>query len=271
VNPDGSFKYTPESDFIGEDHFVYRAADSSTGTTPGGTTPSGTNSGIIAGGSLAVVTIYVLPTDPLPKFILGHDQNTTDESGPQKVSDWATLITVGIDGKPSNLVITTDKPQLFAAPPTIDATGELAYTPAPNAQGAATITVTAEGGQTAGDSSTFTINVEKPYLLHNTALACDVDADETVAPNDALLIIDFLNAYGTKPANAPEGEAASSAYYDVTKDGFISPGDALEVINLLNSMPAASGEGEAAAAADLALLTLLAQDTAEATQGRRRL
>ncbi len=78
----------------------------------------------------------------------------------------------------------------------------------------------------------------------------DVNADGYVAPNDALAVINSLNAMGSvslastsKVSAAAAGEAASAQtntlLYDVNNDGFLSPIDALAVINKLNA------EGEA--------------------------
>jgi hypothetical protein len=255
LNPDGSFTYTPNSDFVGTDTFTYRATGS-TATLAG--TPDR---------SLATVTIYVLPTDPLPRFIVGCDQQTTDESGPQKIPDWATLVSAGVT--PPSYSVSTDNAGLFASPPAIDADGQLVYTPAPNASGSATVTVALDDG-TSGNSQKFTIDVSKPHPLYNAAKPCDVNSDGHVVAGDALLIINWLNAHNNSShsVDAAEGEAAVGDFYDVSHDNSIDPIDALLVINDINAHP--DGEGESMAATDSSLLALLAQDTAEATQGRRR-
>jgi hypothetical protein len=265
LKADGGFTYVPETDFVGAVKFTYRA--SLTNTT--GTAADGS-----IGGSIATVTIYVLAEDHLPRFIPGGDQITTDESGEQKVADWATLVSIGGDGGPANFVVTTDKPQLFAKPPAIDATGQLAFTPAPNASGTARVTVAVEGA--AGETAAFDIQVDKPRPLFNAAEPCDVDGDLHVAAGDALEIINYLNALGSTPANLPEGEAGAVTYYDVDGDGVITAGDALEVINLLNSGladgvgQADRPEGEHAAATDLSILALTADDAGGSNQRRRR-
>ena len=68
----------------------------------------------------------------------------------------------------------------------------------------------------------------------------DVNNDGFVSPIDALLVINSLNAGGSRPLGG-EGEAGK-IYFDVNSDGAISPVDALQVINTLNS---GNGEGEA--------------------------
>lgn len=79
----------------------------------------------------------------------------------------------------------------------------------------------------------------------------DVNGDGSVSPIDALLVINQLNATGTRQVSgttltsdqlagsSPEGEGepgvGETAYYDVNNDGYISPLDSLLVINDLNA------------------------------------
>jgi hypothetical protein len=263
VNADGSFTYTPDAGFAGEDRFIYKATDLDAAPF---------HSADVVNFSYATVVIHVLADGTVPKFLPGSDQRTTDESPEQRVSEWATIVAVGGSGTPA-FVVSTDKPQLFSKPPSIDATGQLTYAPAPNASGIATVTVHfAEGEALDPDNSaTFTIQIDKPNPLHNTATPCDVTNDNAVAASDVLAIINFINA-GLSLTDAAEGEAGRSIYYDVSKDGEISPIDALMVINEINAQPAAlpapsGAEGEAP---DDSLLALLALDSAEATGGKRR-
>lgn len=262
LDSNGGFVYTPAADFSGEDHFVYRASQSSAAASDANGFP---------GGSLAVVTIYVLPATTPPKFIPGQNQNTTDESGPQRIADFATVVAARPDGTPATFIVTTDNTRLFAAPPTIDPTGQLIYTPAPNVSGQATVTVILDDGDptNGGDSQTFTIDVAKPHPLFNAAQPCDVTSDGTIAPGDALEVINYINAFGDKQPGAAEGEAGSSPYYDVSGDGAISPVDALMVIDYLNASQPQSQDANAEAT-DAALLSLAGQDLLDATTGKRR-
>jgi hypothetical protein len=263
VNRDGSFTYTPDENFVGEDKFTYTA---SFATSSGGLVGDGTT----AGSDTATVIIHVLAAAaPPPRFLPGQDQRTTDESGPQKIAEWATVVDVGSDGQPATFTVTTDNPRLFAKLPAIDPTGQLVYTPAPNASGEANVTVTISDGSETATSHTFTIHVDKPHPLHNAALACDATGDLHIAPDDALAIINYINAHEGTPLDAPDGEAGDVTYYDVNKDGSIAPIDALMVINAINSGQTGA-EGESAADMDSALLALVAQDAAEATLGRKR-
>lgn len=63
----------------------------------------------------------------------------------------------------------------------------------------------------------------------------DVNGDGTVAPADALIIIDALNAGGSDSlADRPELVAAYPSI-DVNGDGHLSPADALQIIDLLSA------------------------------------
>jgi len=250
----------PATDFTGPVTFTYRASAGATTTSTDGTPTTH---------DVATVTIYVLSSSTLPRFILGSNQRATDEGGAQKVADYATL--VSSDGHATSFYVTTDNARLFAAPPTIDASGELSYAPAPNVSGAATVTVCLDDGDatTTDDTETFTIDVTKPHPMYNAAAPCDVNGDSHIAPNDALMVINYVNAHLDGEGVQSIGGDPNFAFYDVNKDGHISPIDALIVINTINSRPA-GGEGESAAATDQALLSLMTQDAADSTLGRRR-
>jgi CSLREA domain-containing protein len=90
--------------------------------------------------------------------------------------------------------------------------------------------------------------------LHNRALKTDVSFDGLTTPLDALIIINLLNAPGSRPAYP--------SFVDVTGDRNVSPHDVMEVINLLNDLAVTTnGEGETSGSAQfLAPQTLLDSD-----------
>jgi hypothetical protein len=76
----------------------------------------------------------------------------------------------------------------------------------------------------------------------------DVNRDGYLAPLDALLIINDLNARGSRPLTAPPTEALdresdaqalalddASWMLDVNSDGYLTPLDALLIVNQLNA------------------------------------
>ncbi len=78
----------------------------------------------------------------------------------------------------------------------------------------------------------------------NSFLPPDVDADGAIAPIDALLVVNDLNASGSRQLVQALGESPApevTKFVDVNGDQFISPVDALQVINALHAEGEASG------------------------------
>lgn len=92
---------------------------------------------------------------------------------------------------------------------------------------------------TFGQTDPMTLAYEPEHnfelLSFNGFLAggADVDGDGTIAPIDALDVIDYLNA-GHESAVAPTA-VPGGLFFDVNGDNSLSPIDALTVINLVNS------------------------------------
>jgi uncharacterized delta-60 repeat protein len=186
-----------------------------------------------------------------PSFTKGADQSLPQDSGPQSLTNWATAISQGAgdEGQTLNFVVQATNASLFAVPPAISPTGTLTYTPATGVSGAALVTVTLhDSGGTAGGGSdtsaaqTFIINVGPFSPWQNPISIDDVDANGTVSPLDALIIINEINANGAHTlgalANPPSGPVD---YLDVNGDGVVSPLDALIIINDLNAETRAGG------------------------------
>jgi hypothetical protein len=81
---------------------------------------------------------------------------------------------------------------------------------------------------------------------HNSLNHLDVDSDGSVAPIDALYIVNDINSSGSRKLAVPTALATLQSrhlYFDTDGDSFISPMDALLVINFINrqsrSIPAA--------------------------------
>jgi hypothetical protein len=72
----------------------------------------------------------------------------------------------------------------------------------------------------------------------------DVDANGLLAPLDALLVINYINRFGS--GRIPESLALRAPYYDAAGGDDIAPLDALVIINALNYLVRPGGEGESA-------------------------
>ena len=115
-------------------------------------------------------TINVTPVNDRPAFIRGRDQIVLEDSGPTIVAAWAKGIVPGPPNESSQTVtflVSNNNPALFSSPPAITPNGTLSFTPAPNANGTATVAVrlkdnggTANQGVDTSSIQTFTITVE---------------------------------------------------------------------------------------------------------------
>ena len=106
----------------------------------------------------------------------------------------------------------------------------------------------------------------------------DVDDDLTVSPLDVLVLINDINAFGSRVL-APNA-FTPPPYIDVNGDRRVDPLDVLEVINYLNSSK--NGEGESstenaalelpidAATTDQAIAALYLDETLDPLTGRTR-
>jgi len=128
----------------------------------------GTANGGVNQAAPYVFTINVLPVNDAPSFTKGSNQTVAEDSGIRTVAGFASNITIGPGEGSSQTVsfsVTTDNDPLFSVTPTISPSGVLTYTPAPNANGTAVVTVqlTDTGGVTPGQDTSapqlFTIVV----------------------------------------------------------------------------------------------------------------
>lgn len=141
LRADGSFTYAPDGDYFGDDDFAYRASSA------------------IAESDPTTVAIDVRPVNDAPSFVGGGNQVVTEDDGPQSVPGWASAMVPGPAneaGQAVALLVGNDAPALFSAEPALSAAGELTFTPAPDAFGIATVTVTLsdDGGVDDGGADT---------------------------------------------------------------------------------------------------------------------
>jgi hypothetical protein len=160
LNRDGSFSYTPDPDFFGDDRFSYTASDEA------------------GNSSSATVTIHVAPVNDPPGFNdRGDPRRVKAGAGPQTVRDWGTSVHPGADNESDQalefVVTGNSNPGLFTSggQPAVTITdrqaGKATLTYTPSGQGgSATITVvlkdnggTANGGHDTSPPHTFTIRV----------------------------------------------------------------------------------------------------------------
>ena len=127
LNPDGSFTYVHDGNGFAADSFIYKA-----------------NDGIVDSNDVTV-TITVTSVNDAPSFVKGADVTVLEDSGLHTEAGWATAISAG--GAEESVQVLTfnagnNNNALFTVQPAVAADGTLTFTPAANAFGAATVTLT---------------------------------------------------------------------------------------------------------------------------------
>ncbi len=180
ISPSGALTFTPATNAIGTATVTVQLHDNG-GTSGGGVDTS----------AAITFTITVFAVNQPPTFDLGSKQTALEDSGPQSAANWATNMNDGANesGQALNFLVSNNNKSLFSVQPSIDAAGTLTYTPAPNAYGAATVTVqlhddggTAKGGVDTSAAQTFTI-VLTPV---NDAPSFTAGADQVAFENAGL-------------------------------------------------------------------------------------
>ncbi|WP_051336202.1 Ig-like domain-containing protein [Aquimarina latercula] len=158
IDVTGNLTYTPAANAFGSTTVTVNLSDDG-GTANGGVDTSADQT--------FMITINAVNDVPSFSLLASPDQTVVEDSGAQTVNGFASAIDDG-DGNTQTLSfnVTNDNNTLFSSQPTIDATGNLTYTPAANAFGSATVTVnlsddggSANGGVDTSADQTFMITV----------------------------------------------------------------------------------------------------------------
>ena len=224
VAPNGTLTYTVAANANGNATITLKIHDNG-GTANGGVDESATQSFLIT----------VTPVNDVPSFVKGADQTVLEDAGAQTATTWATAISAGPAdeaGQVLTFTTTNDNNALFSVQPSVAADGTLTYTPAPNAYGLATVTVTlkdnggvANGGVDTTAPQTFTITVtpvnDEPSFTKGADQTVNEDAGAktvttwataiSAGPNEATQTVNFIvsnnnNAlFAVQPAVAANG------------------------------------------------------------------
>ena len=124
--------YTGDLNFNGSDSLAILTNDN--GNTGSGGVQTDTDS----------VTIDVTAVNDVPGFTVGGDQIVLEDSGAHVVNGFIATFSPGPAdeaGQTVDFLTSNDNNALFSVQPTIDASGNLTYTLATNANGSTTVTV----------------------------------------------------------------------------------------------------------------------------------
>jgi autotransporter-associated beta strand protein len=136
----------------------------------------------------ALVNAVVSRTDSTPpSFAKGSSQNSIEDGGARSVSAWATSIVAG-SGQTPGFRVSTDRPGLFSAGPSISSTGTLAWTSAPDSNGTAVVRIRmgASGHPDSSAIDSFTITVaavnDRPTFAKGAKQVALAGAGEITVP-----------------------------------------------------------------------------------------
>jgi hypothetical protein len=254
ISENGTLSFTPAPDAAGSAEVTVRLRDTG-GIAGGGTDTS----------EVQIFTITVAPVNDAPAFAKGADQPILQSAGPQTIPGWATAISrgpVNESDQDVKFVISTDRPGLFATPPTISADGTLTFTPTIDANGSAIVTVllqdnggTASGGVDTSPPQTFIISStavnDAPSFVRGEDLETAQDAGPQAIPK-----------WATQVVVGPADEIAQTLQFIVSVDDstLFSAPPAIASDGTLTYSPAPDASG-------IATVTVVLQDDGGTEEG----
>jgi ELWxxDGT repeat protein len=196
IAADGTLTFTPAANANGSATVTVSVTDSG-GTANGGVDTSGTQT----------FTINVNSVNDAPSFTTLGNQSVLEDAGVQSVTGFASAAAGGgadESGQTFTYGVSNDNNALFSVQPAIAADGTLTFTPAANANGSVTVTVsvtdsggTANGGVDTSGTQTFTISV-------TSVNDAPVGANATVTTLEDTVYVFALADFGfTDPNDAP--------------------------------------------------------------------
>ncbi len=227
LNPDGSWSYDSDPNYNGPDSFTWHAFDGSVFS------------------STATVNITVTPVNDAPSFTAGSNVNSPEDT-PYN-APWATAISAGPAdeaGQTLTFTVVATTPSLFLVQPAIDASGNLTFTPALNANGSTNVDVTLVdngGGTNSSGTVSFTITITPV----NDAPSFVKGLDQTVAEDAGAQTV---NGWATSISAGPADEAGQTVTFNVTGNtnpSLFSVAPAIASNGTLTYTPAADANGVA--------------------------
>jgi VCBS repeat-containing protein len=240
VDTSGNLTYTLAANVSGTSTFDVKVQDNG-GTANGGVDISGTQT----------FTLTMNSVNDAPSFTKGADQTVNEDAAAQIVSGWATAISKGPSDESSQTLtfqVSNDNNALFSVQPAVDAaSGTLTYTPAANANGSVTVTLslkddggTSNGGADTSPVQTFTITVNSV----NDAPSFTKGADQTVNEDAGSQTVP---GWATSISPGPANESGQTVAFHVSNDNnaLFSGQPSVDASGNLTYTPAANANGVA--------------------------
>ncbi|WP_051221700.1 HD domain-containing phosphohydrolase [Conexibacter woesei] len=202
ITPAGTLTFTPAPDEHGTARVTVRAHDDG-----GGDDTSAPQA----------FTITITSVNDTPSFGAGAAQAVLEDAGAQAIPGWATAISPGPANESSQAIdfqTSNDDNALFSAQPDVTPAGTLTYTPAPDANGTARVTVRAHddgGGDDTSAPQTFTITITSV----NDAPTFTAGADRTVREDDPAQTV---GGWATHITPGPADESSQAIAFTTSND-----------------------------------------------------
>ncbi len=233
----GNLTYTPAANISGSTTVTISLSDDG-GTANGGVDNSGDQTFLITVNSV----------NDAPSFTKGADQTVNEDAAAQNIAGWATAISRGPADESTQILtfnLTNDNNALFSAQPSVDAAGNLFYTPAADANGATTVTIslsdnggTANGGVDISGDQTFSITV----TAVNDEPSFTRGSDQMVLEDEAT---QSISGWATNIDPGSTNESAQNLTFNVSNDnnGLFSSQPAITATGTLNYALAPDANG----------------------------
>lgn len=156
-----------------------------------------------------------------PSFTAGSAPTSDEDDPAQTLNGWATNISPGPPGESGQTVtftVSSDNPALFSAQPAVSPSGTLTYTSAGDANGSASVTVTAhDDGGTAGGG----VDTSSPSTFTLTVRAVNDPPRFTAGPNQSVLSVlgaQTVPNWATGISPGPADESGQNVTFSVTNN-----------------------------------------------------
>ncbi len=213
----GVIRYTPDAGFRGSDSFRYTVRDSA---------------GNVSNEAIVTVTVNSAP-------VAANDSATTFKGEPVDINVLANDVDQDGSIDPNTVSIDQSSPNGLVE---VQPDGTVRFTPTTGFTGPTTFRYSVRDNVgTPSNVATVTVQVLNSKW-QNPSGFLDVNADGSVSPIDALIIINYLNSGAETNLTLTDIEPAP--YLDPTGDERVAPNDVLAIINFLNQNSGGGGEGE---------------------------
>jgi hypothetical protein len=220
--------YEPDSDYNGTDSAVVTVTDTGNG-----------GKGDVKSASLSF-PLQIAPVNDMPAFVKGADQQVLFDAPAQTIAGWATAISAGPaneSGQTLHFAVTSDRPDLFAQQPAVDADGTLRFAPNAGVGGVAHVTVslqddggTAGGGVDTSPGQTFSILIVPRIETTLSGVALNGTAFSTLEGHNRVTVTgsvyERIAGQAVQLAYTifnEQGGTVTSATYALTADGTEQP------------------------------------------------